>query len=505
VLTDDEAIELLRQRLRSDVIDGAPTAVGEIIRLCGRLPLALSVTAARAATQPRLTLPALARELRLTGAHQLEVGAEASTDIWAVFSWSYNQLSEPTARVFRLLGAHPGPDVSTAAAASMAGLPLAEVRTALAELTRASLLAEPVPGRFTYHDLLRAYAAELASDQDGVATIGAAERRLFDHYLHSAYTAVHRVSAPAPTLALADPALGVSAEEFRSHDEAMAWTREELEVLLATLPRARKNTENDVYCWQMTALLCFLLERACRWQENLAIHRLALAAAERLGDQRALGHAHTGYGSTSMRMGDHDAAHDHLDQALVAFEKAGDRDAQARVRTKLAILLESQGKYAEGLQHGREALRLRRAFGNRAAIGHAENITGWLYARVGQYDESVRHCKRALDMATETGSRLLAADVLDSLGLAYIGLGDPERGLSYYQQALAAFRETGHALGVFSALVGCGDAYQAAGDLTAARDSWRQALAISEGTVPASEISRIRDKLGVGGLASVVR
>jgi DNA-binding SARP family transcriptional activator len=505
VLDDTEATDLLRQRLRTGVIDDAPAAVSEIIRLCGRLPLALSVTAARAATQPRLTLPALARELRLTGAHQLEAGAEASTDIWAVFSWSYNQLCEPTARVFRLLGDHPGPDVSTAAAASMSGLTLPAVRTALAELTRASLLAEPVPGRFTYHDLLRAYAAELATSHDGPAEITAAEHRLFDHYLHSGYTAVHRVHPPSPTLALADPSPGVTPELFRSHEEAVAWTRDELDVLLATLPMAARTSDHDVYCWQMPVLLSFSLERDCRWQDNLAIHRIALAAAERLGDQRALGHAHTGFGSTAMRMGDHGAAREHLDRALAAFGTAVDRDAQARVRTRLAILLESQGEYVEGLQHAREALRLRRAFGNRAAIAHAENITGWLYARVGQYNESVRHCRRALDMATETGSRVLAADILDSLGLAYIGLGDPERGLNYYQQALAAFRETGHMLGVFSALVGCGDAYQAAGDLSAARSSWRQALAVSEGTVPAREVTRIRDKLGAGGLASVVR
>jgi DNA-binding SARP family transcriptional activator/Tfp pilus assembly protein PilF len=505
VLADDEATDLLRQRLQPAAVDGAPSAVGEIIRLCGRLPLALSVTAARAATQPRLTLPALARELRLTGAHLLEVGAEASTDIWAVFSWSYNQLSEPTARLFRLLGTHPGPDVSTAAAASMAGMSLIDTRKALAELTRASLLSEPAPGRFTYHDLLRAYAAELASDQDGEAAVATAERRLLDHYLHSADTAVHRLHPPMPAVTLADPAAGVTAEEFRSHEEAMAWTRDELEVLLATMPMAARNTDYDVYCWQMPLLLSFLLERTCRWHDNLAVHQIALAAAERLGDQRALGHSQSGLGRTYMRVGDHEAAREHLDQALAAFETAGDRDSQARIRSWLAVLMENQGKYAEGLQHAREALRLRRAFGNRAAIAHAENIAGWLYARLGQYDESIRHCRRALDMATETGSRALAADVLDSLGLAYIGLGEPERALSYYQQALAAFRENGYVLGEFSALVGCGDAYLAAGDVAAARTAWRQALAISEGAVTPSDEARIREKLGAGGLASVVR
>jgi DNA-binding SARP family transcriptional activator len=305
VLGDDEATDLLRQRLRDDAIDGAPTAVSEIIRLCGRLPLALSVTAARAATQPGLTLTALARELRLTGAHQLEVGAEASTNIRAVFSWSYNQLSVQTARVFRLLSGHPGPDVSAAAAASMSGLTFAEARTALAELTRASLLAEPVPGRFTYHDLLRAYAAELADDIDGTEELTQAGRRLLDHYLHSTDNSIHEILPSTPVLALADSAPGVTAEDFSSYAEARTWLQTEIEVLLATVPMAARGEGiHDVYCWQMPTLLTVMLHRVSRAEDHLAAQRIALLAAERLGDPRALGYAHAGFGVACVAIGD---------------------------------------------------------------------------------------------------------------------------------------------------------------------------------------------------------
>jgi DNA-binding SARP family transcriptional activator len=512
VLADEEARDLLRQRLRPDVVDAAPSAVGEITRLCGRLPLALSVTAARAATQPRLTLPALARELRLTGAHLLEVGAEASTDIWAVFSWSYNQLSDATARVFRLLGAHPGPDVSPAAAASMAGLPLTDTRKALAELTRASLVAEPVPGRFTYHDLLRAYAAELADNIDGADELAAAERRLLAYYLRATHSAVHRLHPATPDLYLPRPPQGVKEENFRSYDEAQSWINTELRVLLAALTHAAARAPHfDDYCWQMPVLMANPLERGGRVHDYLVCQRIGLAAAERLKDPRALGYAHSGFAYSCAMYGDTDTSREHLDESLEAFTTAGDRENVSRIRSRLAMLLEQQGQYVEALRHGREALRLRRAFGNRAAIAHSENVVGWLYAKLGQNEEGLRHCKRGLELAIETGGRALAADILDSLGMITLAMGEREQALSWYQQALAAYRENSDSRGTFSALTGIGDVHLAVGDNQAARSTWRRALAGADG-LASSVVSPVREKLAAleagsisGGVATVVR
>jgi DNA-binding SARP family transcriptional activator/Tfp pilus assembly protein PilF len=511
VLGDEEARDLLRQRLRAEVVDGAPAAVGEITKLCGRLPLALSITAARAATQPRLTLPALARELKLTGAHLLEVGAEASTDIWAVFSWSYNQLSDATARVFRLLGTHPGPDVSAQAAASMAGLPVTDTRKALAELTRASLVAEPAPGRYTYHDLLRAFAAELADGIDGADEIAAAERRMVDHYLHSSHNAVHRIYPATLRLALPAPSPDIRPETFRSYEEGRAWMRAEIRVLLASVSHAAAHAPVfDTYCWQLPLLLTPALVRSGRWHDDMGCQRIALAAAQRLDDPRALGHAHSGYAQANAIMGDTGVAREHLDQALAAFETSGDRAALAAVRSRLAMLLEQQGRYTEALQHGREALRLRRAFGNRAAIAHAENVVGWMYAKVGQHEEGLRHCRRALDLATETGSRSLAADILDSLGMITLMMGEHEQALNWYQQALAAFRDNEDARGTFSALSGIGDVHLAVGRPESTRDTWHRAIAGADG-LPPSLVGRLREKLAAlesgsiaGGVATVV-
>ena len=164
VLTAGEAREMLRGRLGAQRVMAEPGAVTRLIGVSACLPLALSVVAARAAQRPWSSLAALAAELedargRLDG---LDAG-DGVTSVRAALSWSYRQLGDPAARLFRLLSVHPGPDISAAATASLASLPVAEARQALAELSQAHLVAEHSGGRFALHDLLRAYTTELAA------------------------------------------------------------------------------------------------------------------------------------------------------------------------------------------------------------------------------------------------------------------------------------------------------------------------------------------------------
>ena len=121
-----------------------PAAVAEIITRCAGLPLALALVAARAATQPRLGLHLLAEQLHAQR-WQVLTGDDPATDMQAVFSWSYQALSPDEARLFRLLGMHPGPDLSAPAAASLAGDPPSVVKSLLGELRRRDLLAPVKP------------------------------------------------------------------------------------------------------------------------------------------------------------------------------------------------------------------------------------------------------------------------------------------------------------------------------------------------------------------------
>jgi transcriptional regulator with XRE-family HTH domain len=201
VLTHAEAVQVLTVRLGTGRAAAEPALVDEIADLCACLPLALAVTAARAAARPGFPLSALAAELRDPAGRldALDAGDPAAS-VRAVFSWSYQQLSSDTARMFRLLGLHPGPDVSIPAAASLAGTSQSEARRMLGELTRGCLIAEHAPGRYGFHDLLRAYAADQAGAHDSQAECAAATGRVLGcipaHYRHCDGHCAPRRSSP---------------------------------------------------------------------------------------------------------------------------------------------------------------------------------------------------------------------------------------------------------------------------------------------------------------------
>jgi DNA-binding SARP family transcriptional activator len=251
VLDPAEARQMLAARLGCQHAEADP-AVAEIARLCAYLPLALSVAAARAAARPGFPLAALATELR-AGRSRLDAldSGDPEVSVRGVFSWSQEWLSDPGRRMFRLLGVHPGPDISVAAAASLAGADRAEASRSLAELTRAHLLAEHRPGRYAFHDLLRAYAAEQVTaggiDGERREAIG----RVLDHYRHTANAANRLLQPAGDALAtITPPRPGVTPERLAGSAEARAWLHAERRVLLALLALAADDGI-DTRGWQL--------------------------------------------------------------------------------------------------------------------------------------------------------------------------------------------------------------------------------------------------------------
>ncbi|HWR47410.1 MAG TPA: BTAD domain-containing putative transcriptional regulator, partial [Pseudonocardiaceae bacterium] len=218
VLSPQEARALLARHLGPERVSAEPRAITELVEYCAGLPLALAIVAARAATHSGFALRVLTKELadEHTRLDALDTG-EATTSVRVVFSWSYQHLSPPAARMFRLLGLHPGPDITLPAVTHLSDIPLHQAREALSELTRTHLLTQHIPGRFAFHDLLRAYATHLTTTHELPEDQHAALTRLFDHYLHTATAAMntlhpadqnHRLhlSPPAiPTPPVADP------------------------------------------------------------------------------------------------------------------------------------------------------------------------------------------------------------------------------------------------------------------------------------------------------------
>jgi DNA-binding SARP family transcriptional activator len=489
VLSCAEARELLVRRMGPERVDAEPVAAAELIRQTAGLPLALSVTCARAVTRPGVALADLAAELRDARGRLdvLETG-DVTTDLRAVFSWSYEKLSERAATMFRVLGAHPGPDISVAAAASLAGVPQSGARAALAELARASLLTEDAAGRFGYHELLRAYAAERAgADERG------ARCRLLDHYLRSAHAGSARLyparsPVPAPR-AVPD----VIPEDFASYEAVLAWFSAEHRVLHGVLAMAAEQGL-DEYCWKLAWYWSAILKRRGQLPEAAALQRTALAAARRLDDPAGLAHVHYELGHVSGRLGDFAAGHAHLEQALQLFTELDDQVNIGQVRHGLALVLTHEDRYLEALEHATEALRLRRLFADRAVVAYSENAVGWIYAHLGLYTEALRHCQTALELHRESGSRSGAADTLDSIAYAYLGLANYSQAMAHYEQALDIYRNIGDPNGEGTCLLQLGDAQLAAGLPAAARRSWEQALAV-QSRLPGVDSRPVRGRL----------
>lgn len=494
LLPPDEARQLFALRLGEQRVGAQPRAVDEIISRCARLPLGLSIVAAHAAASPHFDLAVIAGELRRAAGSldPFETG-DAGTEIRTVFSWSYQALGPDPARMFRLLGLHPGPGIALAAAASLAGVPLRPARRSLAELTRAHLLTEQVPGRYAFHDLLRAYAVELVQEIDSEADQRAARHRVLDHYLHSAYQADRLLQPHREALANLPLVAGVTVDSFIDHGQAGAWFRTEREALVAMVQQAAGDGL-DHHVWRLAWCLESTLDLHGRWQDQVTLQDAALRAVQRLGDTAGQARVHRGLARADFRLGRHAAARHHLDRALDLFDRLGDHLRKADTHLSLALVEAQQEAYAQALDQAQSAYALYLRAGDEFGQARALNAVGWCHAGLGDYQRSVACCEQALRLQRQLADMMGQAHTLDSLGLAYRHLGDPERAVGCYRQALALCRAYG-ARGVEAdMLVHLGEACQAAGDHAASRAAWRHALAILE-ELDHPKVGHVRDLL----------
>jgi DNA-binding SARP family transcriptional activator/CheY-like chemotaxis protein len=504
LLPPTEARHLLARRLGKQRIAAEPTAVDQIIRSCAGLPLALSIVSARAATNMRLPLGDLAEELREThgGLHALD-GGDTQTNIRAVFSWSYDALSPPAARLFRLLGLHAGPDIGLPAAASLTGVPAQQARALVTELTSAHLLTSRDNKRFAFHDLLRAYARELAETHDPAEERRAAVQRVLDHYLHTSYRADGLLRpSQYDVIALGSPSPLVVTENLGDHHEALKWLTTEYHVLLAALRQAA-NDGFDVHTWQLAWALTSFFDRSGRWHEAVAFQCAALEAANRLGDPYAQAKSHGCLAYTSTRLRRYQDAHRHLLRALGFYRELGDKPGQAHALRSLAWVFDQQGSYREALSHAYGAFELFRAARHLTGEARSLSAVGWFHIQLGDPEIGLMHCKQALDLQKKIGDQHSQAETLSSIATGYQRLGRHQEAVAHYQQAVQLFREFGARQGEAVTLAYLGDAHLAGGHHAAALEAWHLSLAIlSELGHP--EASHVRGKLdSLTGTASL--
>jgi transcriptional regulator with XRE-family HTH domain/tetratricopeptide (TPR) repeat protein len=495
LLTPAEAYQVLADRLGPGRAAEDPEAMDELIGLCARLPLALGIAAARAAADPALSLTDLAAELHAARNRldALDLG-DSTTDLRAVFSWSYRGLGAPAARLFRLLGLHAGPDITAAAAASLAGLSPAETGPALAELVAAQLMTEHRPGRYAFHDLLRAYAAELAHSHDGEAEQHAATHRVLDHYLHSAHAAARLVTPTRSPIPLDALLPATSPEDFQTDDEeARSWLEAERPVLMAAIAHAAAQGF-DRHVGLLAWVLANFLDQRAYWYDYFTAQRIALSAAQRLGEQEEQARAHRFLGSAHARLRSYEEAHTHLRLALDLHLSLDDRAGEAHTELAIGSVLNRQRQHGEALGHILHALKLYRAESHGAGEADCLNAIGWVYSQLEDYSEALRYCTRALGQYRELNDRFGQAHTADSLGYIHDRTGDHESAIVWYEQALGLYRVVGDRYSQSTTLDHIGDTRGAMGDTRAAQDAWRAALALLD-ELEHPDAERVRTKL----------
>lgn len=453
-LTPADATQLVRTLLGHRASTEATTA---LVDRCARLPLALRIAAESIRTRNGLRLADVVDDLN--GASErldvLDAGTDPHTDIRAVFSWSYRQLSPEAAALFRLMGLLSF-DASTAALAALAGSDQRSTRRSIQTLTRAHLIEELHDGRFGMHDLLRAYAAERAAESDSPAVRQAALRRVLTWYLHAAIAARHTL---VPQLAELPLGRATSSPKivFTSGGAALAWYDVERSALVTLVAAAAGTGEHDL-AWRIAAASLAYFNISKHWGDWISTHRVGVDSAARIGDRvgeaivrNGLGAAYddieefdqalechlraaelfagTGTGTEHLaawnlnnlgvtydRLGRFDEAVDRHREALALFRVAEDRRGQAYSLTNLGDIHRQRGEFTEAAEHLRQAVSLQEAAGNREGLRFTLCTLGDLHRDASRSEEAAHCYRRALETSWALGDRWQAAQMLVRLG-----------------------------------------------------------------------------------------
>ena len=497
VLPDRDAVELLAHRLGADRMRSEGAAVDQLIERCAGLPLALAIAAALAGSRRETPLRHLLSRLGEAGGLELPPARGAGpeppaqpvleylttgddhTDLRSVFSWSYRTLSAGAATLFRLLGTHPGPDVSAAAVLSLAGDQVPDVRRSLTELTQAHLVAEPRPDRYALHDLLRAYAAELAAGHPDGTERELAWQRLADHYLQTAHAADRLLHPMRDHTPLPAPVAGVRPEWPADPDAATAWFAAEHAVLLTVVRQARA-TGRHRPAWQLAWRLVTYLDLRGHWQDWVDVQQVALDAAGQAGQPLWEAHSRRSLALAATWLGRIEEAQTGFAAALQLYRTLGDLPGQAHTQHDRARLASIQGEHQASLELAEQALLLYRAAGHRSGEANTLNAIGWCSLQVGQAEAAVRYCREGLDLLRELGDRKGEASAWDTLGYAEHHLGRHADAVASYRRAIELLAEDGDHYMESQARVHLAECQLGTGNTEAARRSWQRVLEILE-------------------------
>jgi DNA-binding SARP family transcriptional activator len=474
----DEAAALVEDVIGAGRAAAEPSALVELVGLCGRMPLALVVAAQQAARSPETPIAELVAELR--GASDrldlLSQPEDPAVDPRVVFSWSYHALDTDAARAFRYLGLHPTSEITVAAAAVLLRTPPAAARRLLDTLASVHLLEHGQRGRYRFHDLLQVYAVERAVAEDSSADVDATRRRILDWYLHTLRQARAAVFTPSP-LEVPPPADGsVRPVEFSDAAAATAWYEQHRATLLATVEYAVEYRYHR-HGWQLAFLLRHFQETQGHVDDGMRAAEIAVRCAERSGEDVALSCAAYTMGAAFNCAQQYGRAEGWLRKALELSERASDPAMTSTASVALGLARARSGRMPEALCWLERAVTAARRSTSPYPLAHSLLNLGAVQGMSGLLVPSLAHSQQARALYRELKASYYEAFALGNMAEAALGTGAPVEALAYADEALALLGIEDQVT-MPETLVVKGHILTALGEPEAARETWRQALQV---------------------------
>lgn len=487
-LPTETAIELLDRAGVPGKSAAEPDAAAELADLCGGLPLALRIAAARLAANPGRGVSDLVHELadERNRLHALDIDDDADTSVRRAFDISYRSLPPVHAETFRLLGLVPGHTFTAHAVAALCGIEPSAAQRRLRALALAHLVSEPEPDRFGMHDLLRAYARELPTEPDSDI---AALRRLLAHYLGTADHARRFLRPARDDLDFT----GEPRPEITSRTQALEWFDAEWPNLVAAV-RAANGGGLHCLAWPLVRLQFNYLMVRCPWEDWIRIYTDGLHSARAVDDPAGQVLMSAGLGVAYARSGQLDQALRYYEDSYAVAVTTGNPERLAMTQVNLSSVLFRLHRYDEAKTHCQDALRVYRDLGDRYFVAGALNNLAMVEQVNGELEEALAHLREAEALYRDADDLETLAMVLNNCGEVGIELGRLDDGERCHHEALEVALQCGSAMRQAAAYLGLGDAARLRGDVNVARTRWDTALAIFEAE-GSPQVTEVRSRL----------
>ncbi|WP_399934606.1 BTAD domain-containing putative transcriptional regulator [Streptomyces kanamyceticus] len=445
VLEPEDSTALLAAVLGTERVFAEEVAARRLAELCGGLPLALRVAAARLADQPESPLSAMCAELS-DESRRLSLLNVEDTGVGAALRLTVRRLPADAARQFAHLGRHPGVYVDRYAAAALADTDPATAEAALDKLTAAHLVVRAGPDRWTLHDLVRLYARDLDAGAEALP-------RVLDLTVATALAAAD-AAEPGDESCFSLPAdfrPPRALREFADRERAMAWYAAERDDL--TLAAAAADTAGlHGRTWRI--ILGMWPQIVWRVRDGWTpLLRTALEAARADGDPRAESRVLALLGWVLTEEGRVDEALVHLEAAPVLAARARDTRGEATALINLSLAQAALGGPEEAAEGCALAAELAHSVGDR----HTERLALCHLARhrldAREWQAAHETAIAALDLkGPSEASAAARVLLLTAIGEALLGMGDETEGIRRLENAALEAETCGYDDGAVRAL-----------------------------------------------------